>query len=475
MKKLLFHCLFCSLLTSSFATDYQCFQPHRKAYYGSNQMRVVPVWVDSVVNSELFFNRSLQLAGDYCFTEQGAGWLGEKMKIDSVWNYFFTNQGDTIRIKTDAGLNESWILYRKNTMTIEATVTGHDTRTLFGFTDSVKTIRLKVYDATMKPLPHQLEGAEIALSKSRGIVKGMPFFHFPDAIYESVLPEARQIDLIGLTHPTEGDRVLTWREAFDFEPGDEFHYLEETLLFGASGYFVKRQTTYKILNRWESNDRLYYKREVQSLKNTRYVNSAEPEIRYFTGHDTLVVSPNPRFDLEPGIPYYGPNNDYFEIPVDFGFRTTLDFDRYTNENNCWRQGILIDDVCNYTLYAGGRGLVSASSGCWEMWSSWSTNQVYYKKAGVESGEPLVITHIAKTKASTPVIQLRNKMLTIENAPPGATLFVTDLSGRVMLKEQLLSPAATLDIHQLEDGIYLYSLVDQQGYRFEGKLIKNKLY
>ena len=432
-------------------------------------MRVVPVWVDSVVKSELFFNRTLQLAGDYCFVEQGAGWLGEKMKIDSEWNYFFTIQGDTIRIKTDAVLNESWILYRKNTMTIEATLISHEPTILFGFTDSVKTIRLKVNDATMKPLPHQLEGAEIELSKSRGIVKGMPFFHFPDAIYESLLPAVQRIELTGLTQPTEGDSVLTWREAFDFDPGDEFHYREENLLTGPSGYFVTQQTIYKILSRWEDNDRLYYKREVQSLKNTRYIDSSEPEIRYFTGHDTLEVFPNPWFDMEPGIPFYETEHKSLAIPVDFGFRSSLIFDYYTNENNCWRQGILVDDVCNYSLYARGRGLISASSGCWVMWSSSSTEQVYYKKAGVESGDPLVITGTESAHTGISEINIANNSIEITTHTPGAIFMLIDSNGRLLVKKSLHHGHTSIDTLHFPKGILFYKLIESNSQR-AGKIL-----
>ncbi len=471
MKKLLLHCVLFSLLTSTFATDYQCFQPHRKAYYRSNQMRVVPIVVDSVVNTELFFNRTLQLAGDYCFVEKGAGWLGEKMKIDSAWNYFFTIGGDTVRVKTDARLNESWTLYRKNTMTIEATVTSHDTLTLSGFSDSVKTIGLKVYDATMKPLPHRLDGTTIELSKSRGIVKGVPFFHFPDVMYESALPETTQIDLTGLTHPTEGDNLLSWREVNDFQEGDEFHYTQTDLFSGQGGFTKNIHSIYKILNRWEIQDTVFYKREVRWLKNVRYVNSAEPEISYYTGNDTLKITPNPVFDREPGIPYYEPEYAAFDISLDFGFKSTLISDHYTRENNCWQQGILIDDVCNYTLYARGRGLISASSGCWVMWSSSSTEQVYYKKAGMESGEPLVITGTAAVDTENPRIKLIDNTIRITTHTTGAIFILRDPNGRELLKMTLHSGDTIIDTQHFPKGIILYTLIESKQMR-TGKISHN---
>ncbi len=63
-----------------------------------------------------------------------------------------------------------------------------------------------------------------------------------------------------------------------------------------------------------------------------------------------------------------------------------------NANGILNQNV-IDDACNYTSYAKGRGLIASSGGCSEWQSYDNTQQVYYKKYSSTWGTSLLLTDI----------------------------------------------------------------------------------
>jgi len=192
---------------SNSSTGYQTVYSHRKAYFETDVHTTTTLKMDSCafLNDSVFYPaRTAQLIGDECYDPRGSGWAGKKIVFDKAWNYFFNADNDTLKIKTDAVLNESWTLYQQNNTTITATVTRWDTASVLGVIDSVKTFTLHVFDPTMKPMPHELENAIFSISKQYGYTKALNFTYFPSVKYSSLTPEAKVFSLIGLTNPVLG-------------------------------------------------------------------------------------------------------------------------------------------------------------------------------------------------------------------------------------------------------------------------------
>ncbi|MDD5185259.1 MAG: hypothetical protein PHS84_08380 [Paludibacter sp.] len=143
MKQIILFFMLLFVVFSLSAYDYQTVYSHRTALYADSQGAIKSMRIDSVkfdVDSILYPLKNIQQLDVDCSTPYGASWLGSKIIINKQWNYFLNENADTIKIKTDAKLNETWTVYRKTDTEIWATVTKVELLTFLGLTDSVKTI-----------------------------------------------------------------------------------------------------------------------------------------------------------------------------------------------------------------------------------------------------------------------------------------------------------------------------------------------
>jgi hypothetical protein len=127
---------------------------------------------------------------------------------------------------------------------IDGTVDSLFTSTCIGITDSVKQIRLSVFDAAGNPnLSHPLQSVTLWLSKNNGLFKGLSFR-----------------DLPGYLRMDRMDSVpgLSYGQIYDFNTGDEFEFRRTYSNFGNTyppSYFYIR-----VDNKWLSvnQDTVYY-------------------------------------------------------------------------------------------------------------------------------------------------------------------------------------------------------------------------
>ena len=251
---------------SLFAYDYQTVYSHRTALFANSSKSVIGFKIDSVkiIGDSIFFPfKNIQQAGENCFNPHGSSWLGDKIIVNERWNYFFNENNDTIKIKTDAKLQETWTVFQLAHLTVSATVEKIDTSYIGGIIDTVKTVVFHVLDIRMNPLINFLEGKKIKLSKNYGFVSVYNFVDFPD--YYSILN--RSIDseiytLVGLSHPAIGLQNLTWFDVFDFQVGDEIHTKYNCLQTTAGPHTrITRNIIQKYLNRINYSDSIVYQIE----------------------------------------------------------------------------------------------------------------------------------------------------------------------------------------------------------------------
>ncbi len=288
-----------------YSQDYQTVNSGRIAYFENSNGQINCIHIDSVkfeTDSILHTVSNFQRKTYDCYTSNGASWLSSNVVIQTDGsNLFFNINLDTIKIKTKASLNESWVAYQiPDSIKIVSTVINADTCNILGISDSVKTIDFKLYDNNMVIINHKLNDMTIKVSKSHGLTKALNFTYFPEndfnSIYEDYLEE---YNLIGLSDPRVGIQNLTWFEAHDFQIGDEIHILNESVSWGpwcSENYSNK--TIKKYLDRKDFKDSIIY--TIERIESKNKVSYGISNSEYF--HDTIInrIVPSPNFDKLPG-------------------------------------------------------------------------------------------------------------------------------------------------------------------------------
>ena len=156
----------------------------------SGQLRVI--WIDSSSangnNTKHYFYPSLRptSSNSMCLDTIGATWMGKHyIREQQGDEYYFNLNGDTISIKTMAGFNETWTLFKNAGDTIfQAQIIAMDTTLVDGVLDSMKRISIQAY---YNGLPiADIHNNQIILSKEHGFLRSLEWCYF--GIYQSSYP-----------------------------------------------------------------------------------------------------------------------------------------------------------------------------------------------------------------------------------------------------------------------------------------------
>jgi hypothetical protein len=113
-----------------------------------------------------------------CLDTNGATWMGKQyIREQQGDEYYFNLNGDTILIKTMAGLNETWTLYKNAGDTLfQAQIIAIDTTLVDGVLDSIKRISIQAY---YNGLPiADIHNNQIILSKEHGFLRSLEWCYF---------------------------------------------------------------------------------------------------------------------------------------------------------------------------------------------------------------------------------------------------------------------------------------------------------
>ena len=468
------------------AQNYQTFYSHRIAFFDAKAIRIDSVKIEE--NDSVFYPiKAIRRQNYECFTPYGASFLGEKIVIKDNWNYFFNGQGDTIKIKTDAILNESFeLFYLKDSISAIATVISHETEKFLEVNDLVKTLEIKIFDNKGNQIQdlYVQKNPVIRLSQNYGLLKTFNFydFYFRYGNYYSGYGAAyNTYSLLGLTNPNVGAQNLTWFEVFDFQPGDELHIVDEY-----NDYFSFHQELIKIIEKYQSrtdygNDSISYNiLRTQHRYRIDYTGQVT-ENTISSQNTTYIYRTNLDFDRlsgEPIIHYdnYG-NGSAYEL-TGYSQGKTVPFQVesiYNSKNNeCWRQDTW-DGCFSADHYRKGLGgpyhdfCQSNLDG-----STYEKKLVYYKKGDIEWGTPLKITGINDIKANA--IQVKydkatESILINSDLPASSYSFeLIDLKGQILIQEKITSSPYSISAGNLQRGLYLYRLVEGETV-YSGKIVK----
>ncbi|WP_276133872.1 T9SS type A sorting domain-containing protein [Polluticoccus soli] len=224
-------------------TDWWCVQPSVKRYFLNDYYYLRGMRVDSVkaIGSNTVLYPFKSARGYYLSNQKlkpSGSWLGDTIIIAPDGTHYFDNYwGDTVVIKSQAALNDSWELYNDATAQhYSATVTAVNTATVLGALDEIKDITITAWNGAAVNSDDPLHNTKIILSKNHGFVRVPDLYlfpmHEPDQVYQRgfdfwidrdlpfpITPTASQLyfNLIDLPNPN----VLN---IYDFKVGDMFEY-----------------------------------------------------------------------------------------------------------------------------------------------------------------------------------------------------------------------------------------------------------
>lgn len=189
MKKAILILLLFILSLDTRAQNYQCLQSGVKHYFINGNGYLRGIRIDSVRTSgtDIIYYPFHTARGNYLDTwttpldSIGGSWLGKKVIKQNDGTFLFDNIWlDTVIIKPQAHVSDSWIFYNDTTAQYyTATVTAQDTMTVLGSLDSIKTVRINAYNATGIDPTDSINNFEIILSKNNGFAKVFDLYTFP--------------------------------------------------------------------------------------------------------------------------------------------------------------------------------------------------------------------------------------------------------------------------------------------------------
>ena len=197
----LLFCFFIALFAT--AQNYNCIQPARKSYFINEIGYLRGIRIDSVNEQpeykifypfhtprkywDMFFEYGVDGADDTA----GGSWLGKKIISQNDGTYLFnTFFSDTVVIKTQASLGESWVLLNDTSLIYyKATVTSKSARIIKGTLDSVKVITVKAYHQVTGLIDNDpVNNLRIIISKNYGFYEVFDLHMFPHRLVKPQTP-----------------------------------------------------------------------------------------------------------------------------------------------------------------------------------------------------------------------------------------------------------------------------------------------
>ncbi len=483
MKTLYLTFLIAIIYNHTFSQNYLSIKPDAISYYyGIDNESVFPIRIDSVIthgdSTEYYsFGMLRPLPNSYYFTEKGPSWIGKKMTdCGNGINLFFNYNNDTIFIKTDALLNESWKMYTyPNGDYINAKVTNIILDNYIGLIDSTKIINLQLKNSFGINLINALNNYQYKLSKNYGFFILTDFYSFPfnpgepDSIYVST-PE---MELVGISNPQHGMQNLTYADVNGMQAGDEIHY-NYYYSGGAypGSYSQHNESIYKYINRTENNahDTIIFTVEICQFNTIQhyYPNSIVTSNYHNIVYNTISL--NNSFNKLPLEPFFdGYTWGYYNKTDSIGYQPehiySLDY------NDSLQPAIL--NGWGTTNFIKNHG--SGTFQYYDYYDGSSSNQSfqYYKINGNEWGTPFIcdsllahltnVTNNGYTESgisfypnpATNYININSNYESISSF----NIKIYDMQGRILLIKQIADINQQIDVSSIPNGIYLVKIAN----------------
>jgi hypothetical protein len=437
------------------------------------------------------------------------GWLGMPVIISGNTYSFVTFLNDTLVLKTDMPLNSSWNFCSGDSgKWIRATVVSESIEPIMGTPDTVRELELTLM------LPGNIPGTSldtihrVRWSKDHGLIEGFYFYYFDfnKAAAGGYYDMRRHINLLGYQHGG-GKKLITNREIYDFQVGDEFHYSGDVyhlapVEFGIGAvdiYQRKRIVTSKVQTadtvKYSFLDSTYFRAEhLPPAGLPTYTVSKS------WGTSTLIKLTNDNYIL----PNICPVDSFFSsFPsqlriVDYrhgfynsggwGLPLSAVFQKLIREISTTQTFLDSSHTFHYCVFEWARertffeveglGVVYARDGSTGTMgkSGYEEELIYYKKGNETAGSPLVINSVNEITLPRTALYPNpvKSELSIDIHVPvsGLKLIVRNLLGSVIVIRKYSSQdLLKLDTRSLLPGMYILTLEDSHGLKSTHKFVK----
>lgn len=480
MKKQL---LLLSFLVSalSFAQNYQTVSSTQINYYGTvDQSYILATRTDSIelvgLDSVFYSYKTVRendtSTSEGCLYLVGPNWYGEKVIIQADGdNLFFNKNNDSIRIETQANLNDTFLVYvyPSGLDSIYGWISAQDTLTILGDLDSIKTIDL------FSTTSFNILNPQLIISKNHGIVTWFAPYSFPEPYHgPGIYLYEESFQLVGNQYPREGITKPLRGEIFDFEVGDRFIYSYSDIdINGWVGTYHYRERT--ILSKTPGADQVQYL--VHDTIRAQYWDGY-PVFTNYSGSTYLQTYTNLSQELDT------------LLPEEYDFTSESSW-CYLGINTCGRleeshfiNSIFLTDLpagpcIGYagvssgdllTKYINGIGVLPSSGWEWGYSVQYNSYLLYYSKVDEDTcGTNSYMAVDENILTENPVKLFPNPtsgdvtILFETNPNSNYQLTLTDVTGKIIYQENVsgasISAGVILPTETFEPGIYFIILND----------------
>lgn len=470
--------------TFAFSQNYLSIKTDASSYYfEQTNQSVFPIRIDSVKtygDSTDYYSFCMirPLHNNSLYTLKGSSWIGKKMvDCGNGINLFFNFNNDTIYIKTNALLNQTWRFYTyANGNYINATISNYTNENFLGLSDSVKTISIQVKDQYGNNITNNVNNYQLKLSKNFGFIQIFDFYDFPanSGSMDIYSVSNYVMELIGLSNPLVGWQNITLKDVYSMVPGDEIQLIRNYYQpnYGTNNYWiVTEKTINKYLARVENlnHDTVAFTIDKCFWRKQQYY----PNLPSFiTTHDTIVekFALIGEFDKLPLEPIYS-NSEYgYYVKLNsYGFEPSMLF-HGTNDTvqaiqfDGWNYVYFNRDLGNTYIYDGFMGYSN------------QTSYNYYNVNGNIYGSSFIFicdSLMADTTLGIVSLKLMNnisfypnpasnyiEIISNINNIQNFNLEIFDLQGRLLKSELIKENQQVINISELQEGLFIVKISNQ---------------
>jgi hypothetical protein len=514
MMKKLFTLAF--LLNNFFCNgqNYQCLQSGVKHYFTNSNGYLRGIRIDSVQTSgsDVIYYPFHTPRGNYytsgptvMLDSNGGSWLGKKVVRHADGTFLFDNLWhDTIIIKTQANVGDSWIFYGDTTpLYYQANVTETDTMTISGSIDSIKRILITAHNSMGIVSTDPANNFEIILSKNNGFAKIFDLFTFPyhntDTVYTHFIDFFLDyiIPNTGPLIPTEANSIFTltqlinptFEQLYQWNVGDIYEYATCDDYFEHYGtscmpvehyvmdsIAVVTTTTSNVnynFNGWISNYISPWPVSTMYPSYGPFIYSNLHKSGVLSYDSTLLIDTNlmPEEFHQSTIYYYFPNDtSYCTISPLYELQSNHElsgaqyippFESY-NAPSIYKSPLGL--LSSLSAYQDGGGIVYAQK------------LIYYNRSGSECGSILIpptsvkdINTDAHKIALFPSPAANDLTIRTTNTLP-YTITIQNMIGQTVTTKHTTKEQETINVSNLPAGVYNVSITDESGNRYNDKVV-----
>jgi hypothetical protein len=506
--KILLPILFSWFFCSSFGQNYNCFQPSQKKYFinGNNYVRGIRIDSIQAIGSDIIYypyrtNRIANYWGTAIFDTLGSCWLGKNVIEHPNGTFVFNNLLDTVIIKTQAHIGDSWVFYTDTAnLSYQATLTSEDTMTVLGALDSIKRITITADSAGLPHPADPVNNFQIILSKNYGFVQVFDLFTFPylmpgvDYYQDIVLGNVGAYDLSGSGYnkPDTINSVFhllplydpTLMEIYNFAVGDVF----ETSFTADAGLY-QTYTLDSILSKTATTYNASYT-GIEHIESTVTDISTTPVTRTTTygtgvytanGDTSRLLSYTLPEEWDGGyLLHYFPKQQLISPGCDTSDSYEIDVD-YKGTGLVYT-GVALLPSYAFSTYSMGYGMTSKINN--EVLSSESLSLIYYYKhmlvadsSGCGNFADIIPERVPSISANSIITALPNPANNYVNITANklfganTTIKLCDVNGRCVFQSSIDGKSTvSINTSSVPGGLYMIIIQDNFGVIYKEKIV-----